>query len=173
MLSPVNELFKGSGQPLTVAPEQWAPWMVPTDGSTRDAAEIRKTRALWGVSVCPRSETCPWSPPKPWDGGSRLGCILPPSFLAARHEAGPHPGRESERHRPPRVMVFQHFDYQAVGENSLPGVRQEIELHKHRRHIPARLPSQFWESFQIPAPLTFKESSLNSGSSTVRRNKTL
>jgi len=37
-------------------------------------------------------------------------------------------------------MVFQHFNYKAVGENGLPDVQQEMELHKRGRHIPARLP---------------------------------
>lgn len=71
MLSPVSELFKGWGQTLTLASEQWAPWMVPTDGSTRDAAE----RQIWTVGTIKQSvrvQTGPRSPSKPWDSRSRM-----------------------------------------------------------------------------------------------------
>lgn len=47
---------------------------------------------------------------------------------------------ESGPDQPQRVMVFQHFNYKAVGENSMSDVQQEIELQKRVRHIPTRLP---------------------------------
>lgn len=150
MSSPANELFEGWGQTLTLAPERWAPWMATTDGSTRGAAEIRCGLKPCGVypTVCPgyrdRSSVPIQAVGQREPDESGLGPCLDVFCnllsLQLRHKAGPRPGGESEHHQPQRVMVFQHFNYKAVGENSPPDVQQEIELHKHGRHIPAQLP---------------------------------
>lgn len=107
------------------------------------------TQAPWGLSNCLSGVQRLVLGPHPSHGTAGAGreqartvssYILQPALLAARHKAGLHPGGESEHDQPQRVMVFQHFNYKAVGENSPPDVQQEIELHKHGRHIPAQLP---------------------------------